>query len=186
MRERKANGKFPPKPRWANINCSSRTTAEGRSTLFPPLLRFGTWVGGDMDGNPDVHAQTIRETLARHQQLIVNNYFLECQQLQEALSQSATRVAISPELQARIDHYMTLLSAALAALADQGYDADFGARPLRRVIQQKVEDPLSDRVLGGEFQHGDNVLVSLNSEGEIVLERDGEKQIEEAPAAPAV
>jgi hypothetical protein len=41
-------------------------------------------------------------------------------------------------------------------------------------------------VLGGEFQNGDNVLVSLNSEGEIVLERDGERQIEEAPAAPAV
>jgi hypothetical protein len=50
-----------------------------------------------------------------------------------------------------------------------------------------VEDPLSDRVLGGEFQNGDSVLVSLNSEGEIMLERDGEKeQAEEAPAAPAV
>ncbi|MGZ9235157.1 MAG: hypothetical protein ACXW4E_06500, partial [Anaerolineales bacterium] len=59
-----------------------------------------------------------------------------------------------------------------------------GARPLKRVIQQKVEDPLSDRVLGGEFQIGDSVLVSLNSEGEIILERAGEK--EEEPAAPAV
>jgi ATP-dependent Clp protease ATP-binding subunit ClpC len=81
---------------------------------------------------------------------------------------------------------LTATPAALAAIADQGYDAEFGARPLRRVIQQRVEDPLSDRVLGGEFQNGDNVLVSLNSEGEIVLERDGERQIEEAPAAPAV
>jgi len=89
----------------------------------------------------------------------------------------------------RLKEHNLILSAtpaALAALADQGYDAEFGARPLRRVIQQRVEDPLSDRVLGGEFQNGDNVLVSLNSEGEIVLERDGEKQIEEAPAAPAV
>jgi ATP-dependent Clp protease ATP-binding subunit ClpC len=78
--------------------------------------------------------------------------------------------------------------AALSALADQGYDAEFGARPLRRVIQQKVEDPLSDRVLGGEFQNGDSVLVSLNSEGEIILERDGngEKEVQEEPAAPAV
>jgi ATP-dependent Clp protease ATP-binding subunit ClpC len=79
---------------------------------------------------------------------------------------------------------LTATPAALAALADQGYDAEFGARPLRRIIQQRVEDPLSDRVLGGEFQNGDNVLVSLNSEGEIILEQDGEK--EEAPAAPAV
>jgi ATP-dependent Clp protease ATP-binding subunit ClpC len=83
---------------------------------------------------------------------------------------------------------LTATPAALGALAEQGYDADFGARPLRRVIQQRVEDPLSDRVLGGEFQNGDAVLVSLNSEGEIVLERDGEKETEEAPApaAPAV
>ena len=81
---------------------------------------------------------------------------------------------------------LTATPAALSALADQGYDAEFGARPLRRVIQQRVEDPLSDRVLGGEFQESDNVLVSLNSEGEIILERDGEKEAEEAPAAPAV
>ena len=82
---------------------------------------------------------------------------------------------------------LTATPAALSALADQGYDADFGARPLRRVIQQRVEDPLSDRVLGGEFQNGDRVLVSLNSEGEIILEREGvEEPAEEAPAAPAI
>src|ERR1041384_384853 len=70
---------------------------------------------------------------------------------------------------------LTATPAALSALADQGYDAEFGARPLKRIIQQKVEDPLSDKLLGGEFHDGDSVLVSLNSEGEIVLEHDGEK-----------
>jgi ATP-dependent Clp protease ATP-binding subunit ClpC len=81
---------------------------------------------------------------------------------------------------------LTATPAALSALAEQGYDAEFGARPLRRVIQQKVEDPLSDRVLGGEFQNGDSVLVSLNAEGEIVLEQAGEQEEQAAPAAPAV
>src|SRR4029079_5912920 len=47
----------------------------------PCLLHFGTWVGGDMDGNPDVHAKTIRETLARQQQVIINAYLRECQSL---------------------------------------------------------------------------------------------------------
>jgi phosphoenolpyruvate carboxylase len=41
----------------------------------PSILHFGSWVGGDMDGNPDVHGKTIRETLHRHQQLIVSTYF---------------------------------------------------------------------------------------------------------------
>jgi phosphoenolpyruvate carboxylase len=84
---------------------------EAEELELPEILRFGSWVGGDMDGNPDVHAKSIRETVARHQQLIVNNYFLECQSLQEALSQSGTRVGISAALQARIEHYAALLPA---------------------------------------------------------------------------
>src|ERR1700687_3302042 len=55
---------------------------------FPALLHFGSWVGGDMDGNPDVHAKTIRETLARQQRVIVNAYFKDCQTLASRLSQS--------------------------------------------------------------------------------------------------
>ena len=45
-------------------------TADG-TLRVPSLLHFGSWAGGDMDGNPDVHAKTIRETLARQQQVIV-------------------------------------------------------------------------------------------------------------------
>ena len=70
---------------------------------LPAILDFGSWVGGDMDGNPDVHAKTIRETLARHQQLIISNYFSEVQSLAEKLSQSASRISISAPLQKRID-----------------------------------------------------------------------------------
>jgi phosphoenolpyruvate carboxylase len=65
-----------------------------------------------MDGNPDVNAKTIRETCARHQQIIVNRYFIECQGLAETLSQSATRVGVSASLQARIEQYTTLLPGA--------------------------------------------------------------------------
>src|SRR5512135_2525321 len=85
------------------------------------------------------------------------------------------------------DHNLTLNATpeALAELAALGYDSEFGARPLRRVIQQKVEDPLSDKVLSSEFQDGDTVLVNLNAEGEIVLEHDGARETAEAEA-PAV
>jgi phosphoenolpyruvate carboxylase len=75
----------------------------------PSILHFGSWVGGDMDGNPDVHGKTIRQTLHRHQQLIVSTYFAECGQLAETLSQSANRVGISPALAARMDSYSAIL-----------------------------------------------------------------------------
>jgi phosphoenolpyruvate carboxylase len=83
-------------------------------TRVPPILHFGSWAGGDMDGNPDVHAKTIRETLARQQQVIVNSYFAECQELATRLSQSASRVSASVELSQRLEQYMTLLPGARA------------------------------------------------------------------------
>ena len=71
------------------------------------------------------------------------------------------------------EHSLTLTAtpAALSALAEQGFDAEFGARPLRRVIQQRVEDPLSDRLLAGEFVNGDLIEVDVTADGEIELRR---------------
>ncbi len=83
------------------------------SLELPDMIRFGTWVGGDMDGNPDVHAKTIRETLARQQQVIINAYFKECGVLAQLLSQSASRSAVNPELSQRIELYATLIPGAL-------------------------------------------------------------------------
>ncbi|HEY4210888.1 MAG TPA: phosphoenolpyruvate carboxylase [Steroidobacteraceae bacterium] len=84
------------------------------SIELPPILHFGSWVGGDMDGHPDVHAKSIRETLARQQQVIVNTYFADCQGLAQRLSQSASRVSVSAEMSKRIEEYMTLLPSARA------------------------------------------------------------------------
>lgn len=79
---------------------------------LPNILHFGSWVGGDMDGNADVHAKSIRETLARHQRLIISTYFSECQHLAEVLSQSASRVGIDPGLMRRVEQYASLLPGA--------------------------------------------------------------------------
>jgi len=78
------------------------------------------------------------------------------------------------------DHDLMIIPSeeALGTLAELGYDAEFGARPLRRVIQQKVEDPLSDRLLSGEFTNGDTIDVIVNEDGEITLEKSSETQPE--------
>ena len=77
-----------------------------------------------------------------------------------------------------VDHLVTLQSdpAALELLAELGYDPEMGARPLRRVIQQKVEDPLSDALLSGRFKDGDTILVDVK-DGELSL-RQVECEIE--------
>jgi ATP-dependent Clp protease ATP-binding subunit ClpC len=82
----------------------------------------------------------------------------------------------------RLDEHAITLSAtpaALDTLAELGYDPEMGARPLRRVIQQKVEDPLSDALLGGEFNDGDVIIVDVQ-DGEVVLHPSQEQ----SPAPP--
>ncbi len=78
------------------------------SIELPCILRFGSWVGGDMDSNPDVHAKTVRETFARNQQVILDAYIAECQNLAERLSQTEGHVRVSEGLTQRIEDYMRL------------------------------------------------------------------------------
>ncbi len=79
---------------------------------IPNILHFGSWVGGDMDGNTEVHAKSIRETLRRHEKLIISTYYSECLALAETLSQSANRVGIDPALKRRVEQYMGILPGA--------------------------------------------------------------------------
>jgi ATP-dependent Clp protease ATP-binding subunit ClpB len=55
--------------------------------------------------------------------------------------------------------------AAREYLAEEGYDPDFGARPLKRTIQREVQDPLALKVVSGEVKEGDNIKVTRGLEG---------------------
>lgn len=73
----------------------------------------------------------------------------------------------------RLEEHATTLKATPAAvekLAEMGFDPEMGARPLRRVIQQSVEDPLSDSLLAGDFEGCGTILVDWDGE-KIVLRR---------------
>ena len=54
-------------------------------------------------------------------------------------------------------------------LGDNGFDPVLGARPLRRLIQNEVEDRLSDELLGGKFDEGDTAIVDLDEDGKICI-----------------
>ncbi len=65
---------------------------------------------------------------------------------------------------------LDVTDAALAALAAQGYDPTFGARPLKRVIQQQIQNPLATEILKGEFGEGSSIRVDVRTE-EFVFEK---------------
>jgi len=58
-----------------------------------------------------------------------------------------------------------LSEAARERLSNEGYDPIYGARPLKRVIQQRILDPLAMQVLQGNFRDGDTILVDATPEG---------------------
>ncbi|MCC6659553.1 MAG: AAA family ATPase [Phycisphaerales bacterium] len=68
---------------------------------------------------------------------------------------------------------LELTPAASAQLADEGWDPSFGARPLKRAIQSRIENPLASRILAGEFGPGDRVKVDY----------EGKSFVFSAPAA---
>lgn len=78
--------------------------------------------------------------------------------------------------------YLRITDQGRALLAELGYDPEMGARPLRREIQNRVEDQLSDALLAGSFKDGDRILVD-DEDGEIVLKLD---EIEEEGEKPEV
>jgi ATP-dependent Clp protease ATP-binding subunit ClpC len=107
-----------------------------------------------------------------------------------SLSREDIKQIVELELQKvahRLEEHAVTLKAtppALEKLAELGYDPDMGARPLKRVIQQNVEDPLSDSLLSGEFEGCGTILVDLDGEA-IILRRGDEDadQIENAEEA---
>lgn len=73
------------------------------------------------------------------------------------------------EVQERLGEHgvtVTLSDSARDWLADEGYDPNFGARPLRRALQKHVESPLSVSLLSGEFSVGSTILVDVDENGE--------------------
>jgi ATP-dependent Clp protease ATP-binding subunit ClpC len=56
-------------------------------------------------------------------------------------------------------------------LVEQGYDANLGARPLRRAVQRFIEDPLSEELLLGRFQSGDMILADMEDGKTVIFKR---------------
>jgi phosphoenolpyruvate carboxylase len=85
---------------------------------LPVVVRFGSWIGGDRDGNPFVTATTTAESLAMSRELVHDNYVARLTELFEQLAPSTRQAAISVGLRERLTGYLEQLKAA-------GYEISF-------------------------------------------------------------
>ena len=107
-----------------------------------------------------------RALQAEHIREIVN---LELEDLRENLKAKGMSLSVSDSL---LDH-----------LGSEGFDPVFGARPLRRVIQNQIEDPLSDAVLQERYSEGDTIRVDF-VENEVTFQREATETVQ--PEEPAL
>ena len=139
---------------------------------------FGFSAGGEEDDDKRIRSDVLGELrrafkpefLNRVDETIVFHKLTQeeihtiAQRLLEQVSQRVEQMGIA----------LTFAPQAVEAVAKAGFDPIYGARPLRRAIQQKIEDAFADHLLKGDFAAGDSVLCTL--EGEEYRFLKGEKR----------
>jgi phosphoenolpyruvate carboxylase len=79
---------------------------------FPNVMSFGSWIGGDRDGNPLVKAECVEDALAQARNLILREYIRNVEFLSDCLSSSSRQVGASPEMLTRLAQYKGSIAAA--------------------------------------------------------------------------
>jgi ATP-dependent Clp protease ATP-binding subunit ClpB len=81
------------------------------------------------------------------------------------------QLAILKERLAEKKISLELTPRAKSHIAEAGYDPQFGARPLKRTVQNLLQNPLAKRILAGEASEGDSIVADVDSKGEIVFKK---------------
>jgi phosphoenolpyruvate carboxylase len=102
-----------------------------------PVLRFASWVGGDMDGNPNVGADTLRSAFERQRELLLERYRSESAELARRLSQSGVLTGVSRAVRDRVATYGSQFPQVLAVVPARYHDMPY--RVLFRLIAARLE-----------------------------------------------
>ncbi len=137
-------------------------------------LGFGTGGRGESDEDNEADQKRIRENvlgelkrafrpefLNRVDEIIVFRK-LSKNDIHEIARRMLTQL---DKRMADMDISVTVTDAAVDRISEEGFDPTYGARPLRRAIQSKIEDSLAEKILEGEFKTGSNIVVDADENG---------------------
>ncbi|MFS8909849.1 ATP-dependent chaperone ClpB [Synechococcus sp. H60.3] len=175
------------------ITDSQGRTVDFKNTIIIMTSNIGSElileIGGDESRYEEMKTQVLAmlrhhfrpEFLNRVDELIIFHALTKAQ-IRQIVSLQMRRVE---QLLADQQIEIVLTEEAKDYLAELGYDPVFGARPLKRVIQREIENPLATKLLENEFLPGDRILVDVANE-RLVFRKIGSQPSQEPPAAVAV
>jgi phosphoenolpyruvate carboxylase len=140
------------------------------------VLEFGSWVGGDQDGNPFVKPKTLNTALELHRELILNRHLDSALSLAEHLSQSVRLAAISEELESSIERYEWLLPDTAREFANQERNEPYRRKMLLVAgrLRRTLVDPGSSAAYDSAAELKEDLLVVRRS----LLRHGGERVAE--------
>lgn len=175
------------------ITDSQGRTVDFKNTIIIMTSNIGSElileIGGDESRYEEMKSQVL--TLLRHHfrpeflnrvDEIIIFHALTREQIRQIVSLQMRRVE---QLLADQQIELLLTEEAKDYLAELGYDPMFGARPLKRVIQREIENPIATKLLENEFLPGDRILVEVANE-RLIFRKIGSQPRQEPPAAVAV
>ncbi len=109
----------------------------------PAMVRFCTWIGGDMDGNPNVGPETLRDALTRQRALILDAYFREIKALSRVLSQSSRLVNFDRRIEDRIKEYGRFFPGVRSSIHPRHKDMPY--RMFLRLVMARMRATFEDR-----------------------------------------
>ena len=117
-----------------------------QSAEAPRVIRFSSWVGGDMDGNPNVNARTIGLALLRQRRLVIDLYRDEIRDLYGGLSQSTSSVGVDTRLVSQLRRYALRFPEVEAGIPERHRNMPY--RAFLKLIDRRLEAML-DGTVGG-------------------------------------
>ncbi len=132
---------------------------------LPNLVRFGSWIGGDRDGNPAVKPECTRDALELARKLIMREYVADIEALSDRLSSSSRLVSASVEMKARLRHYEQTLPGVHLIWGPQNLTEDY--RRFLSYVLDRIGQSLQpgDSAYGPEELQADLLLVQNSLQG---------------------
>ncbi len=148
-------------PAFYEVFADAVEQAWGERIALPDVLRFGTWVGGDMDGNPNVGAATIEAALAAQRAQVLGQYRDELRALGQVLTQTRDRAGIAADVEARLAYYRDAMPGAAARL--RARQADMPYRQLLELMSARLEATAADRRRQGGDDGADSAAADAHA-----------------------